>query len=87
MYSRGYGSSSGVGIGALSAVLLIALLFIGCCGYGNWLVYDAVIGYECSGEGMEYTCVPEDLEMPEQDAASDEVAPSDPALDGVGYGQ
>lgn len=77
MYSRrrGYDDTS-VGIGLLSAVLLVALLFIGCCGYGNWLVYDAVIGYECSGSGMDYVCVPEDM-VPVQDAASDEVAPSD----------
>ena len=61
---------------AMSAVLVGGLLFALCAGV-NWLFYDTVIGYECSGEGINYVCVPEDLE-PEQDATGDEVAPSDP---------
>jgi len=61
----------------MSAVLVVALLFFLSCAGVQWLIYDTVIGYECSGEGINYVCVPEGLE-PEQDATGDEVAPSDP---------
>lgn len=76
---RGYGRDADLGTvgAAMSAVLVLALFLILSCAGVNWLIYDAVIGYECSGEGIEYVCVPEDLE-PEQNATGDEVAPSDP---------
>lgn len=77
MYSRRRGTEDSLIGLAVGSVLVLAIVFILSCAGINWMIYDAVIGYECSGEGIECTCAPESLEVPEQDATGDEVAPSD----------
>jgi len=58
--ARRASKSSSMGCGAL----LFALAFLGgialACAGAEWIVFDSLIGYECSGEGTEWTCVMED---------------------------
>ena len=74
-YRRTSGDTVAGGAGLIGCALTVILAVILSCAGAQWLVYDAVIGYDCSGEGIEYKCVPSDLE-PVNDAADDEVVPS-----------